>query len=137
MPPVIFNEIIHNKQWIIVGKNTIITLIITKTPSPVFSKHILPWIVLYASDKAEPTIGINDDKVNLTALVEIESADVVIKVLKVSKPEKTVIAKPIIHFIILDISFIMPCILRSEEIAEVTETPKNTLNKGETIFYAI
>ena len=74
---------------------------------------------------------------NLTALVEIESADVVIKVLKVSKPEKTVIAKPIIHFIILDISFIMPCILRSEEIAEVTDNPKNTLNNGETIFFAI
>ena len=69
--------------------------------------------------------------------MEIESADVVIKVLKVSKPEKTVIAKPIIHFIILDISFIISCILRSEEIAEVTESPKNTLNKGETIFFAI
>lgn len=41
-PLVILSDTIHSRQLIIVGKNTTTTLIITKTPSPVFSRFILP-----------------------------------------------------------------------------------------------
>ena len=85
---------------------------------------------MYASESAEPTMGIKEDRVNRTALVETVSAAVVIRVLKVNSPENTVITNAITLLINFESSLIIPSILISYDIEEVTDTPKNTLNRG-------
>ena len=127
---VILRENTQKRQLIIIGKNTATMLIITNTPRPVLRRFILPCIVLYASERAEPTIGINEDNVKRTALVETVSAAVVIRVLNVRSPEKTVIINAIIHLISLESCDITPLKFISEDTDEVTETPKKTLNSG-------
>ena len=55
---------IHKRLLSIIGRNTKAIDTITKIPSPDLSKFTLPCTVLYASESAEPTIGINEFKVN-------------------------------------------------------------------------
>lgn len=129
-----FIDISHIRHRITDGKKTISIARITNTPTPLRKRFILPCIVLYASDIAVPTMGINDDKVNLTALAVTESYAVVIIERIVSIAEKTVIIKAISHLITFENISQNPCKFTLSVIEEETENPKNTLSSGAINF---
>ena len=113
---------IHKRLLSIIGRNTKAIDTITKIPSPDLSKFTLPCTVLYASESAEPTIGINEFKVNRTARVETSSTEVVIICLKESTAVNTVITNPSTHFTAFEIIEVIPVSFDSEHTLAVTDT---------------